>query len=62
MVPVIVGGAAMPTDEQLPPALRWLTRRNALALRFGSFSADIDACVTAVSTLATTPRRAARVL
>ena len=27
---------AMPTDEQLPPALRWLTRRNALALRLGS--------------------------
>jgi CheY-like chemotaxis protein len=62
VVPVIVGGAAMPTDEQLPPALRWLTRRNALALRHGSFSADIDACVTAVPTLATMPRRAARVL
>ena len=62
VVPVIVGGAAMPSGEQLPPALRWLTRRNALPLRHGSFSADIDACVAAAPTLAATPRRAARVL
>jgi CheY-like chemotaxis protein len=62
VVPIVVDGAGMPSDEQLPPALRWLTRRNALALRRGSFSADIDACVAAVPTLATTPRRAARVL
>jgi CheY-like chemotaxis protein len=62
VVPVLVGGAVMPTDPQLPPALRWLTRRNALPLRHGSFSADIDACVAAVPALATTPRRAARVL
>jgi CheY-like chemotaxis protein len=62
VVPIVVDDAGMPSDEQLPPALRWLTRRNALALRHGSFSADIDACVAAVPTMATTPRRAARVL
>jgi CheY-like chemotaxis protein len=62
VVPVLVDGGAMPADEQLPSALRWFTRRNALAMRRGSFSADIDACVSAVPTLATTPRRAARVL
>lgn len=62
VVPVIVDGGAMPSDEQLPAALRWLSRRNALALRRGSFSADIEACVAAVATLAATPRRAARVL
>ena len=66
VVPVVVHGAveptAMPADAQLPPALRWLPRRNALALRLGSFSADIDACVASVPRLATTPRRAARVL
>ena len=62
VVPVIVDGATLPADEQLPPALRWLSRRNALALRRGSFSADIDACVAAVPVLASTPRRAARVL
>ena len=66
VVPVIVHGAvkrtAMPTDEHLPSSLRWLTRHNALALRLASFSADIDASVSAVPTLATSPRRAARVL
>lgn len=62
VVPVLVDGAAMPVDEQLPPQLRWFTRRNALALRRGSSIADIDACVAAIPTLAATPRRAARVL
>jgi CheY-like chemotaxis protein len=66
VVPVIVHGAdkptVMPADDELPAALRWLSRRNALALRLGSFSADIDTCVAAVPKLATTPRRAARVL
>jgi CheY-like chemotaxis protein len=62
VVPVIADGAVMPADEQLPAALRWLSRRNALGLRRASFSADIDACVSAVPALATTPRRAARVL
>jgi CheY-like chemotaxis protein len=62
VVPVLVDGAAMPTDAVLPPALRWITRRNALVLRRGSFAADIDACVAAVPPLAAAPRRAARVL
>jgi CheY-like chemotaxis protein len=62
VVPVLVDGGGMPVDEQLPSALRWFTRRNALTLRRGSFTADIDACVAAVPTLATTPKRAARVL
>ena len=62
VVPVLVDDAAMPTDEQLPPELRWFTRRNALALRRASSSADVDACVAAVPALATAPRRAARVL
>ena len=62
VVPVLVDGAAMPVDEQLPPQLRWFTRRNALALRRASTVADIDACVAAIPTLAATPRRAARVL
>jgi len=62
VVPVLVDGGAMPRDEQLPSSLRWFTRRNALSLRRGSFSADIDTCVAAVATLAAVPRRAARVL
>ena len=62
VVPVLVDGATMPLDEQLPPQLRWFTRRNALALRRASTVADIDACVAAIPTLAAAPRRAARVL
>jgi CheY-like chemotaxis protein len=62
LVPILVDGATMPADAQLPSALRWLTRRNALALRRASLDADIAACVAAVPSLAQTPRRAARVL
>lgn len=62
LAPVLVDAGVMPADEQLPSALRWITRRNALVLRRASLSADIDACVAAVPALATTPRAAARVL
>lgn len=62
VAPVLVDGGVLPADEQLPAALRWITRRNALVLRRASLSADIDACVAAVPALATTPRPAARVL
>lgn len=62
VVPVLVDGGRMPRDEEIPAALRWFTRRNALALRRPSLTADIDACVAAIPTLSTAPRRAARVL
>ena len=62
VIPVLVDGAALPTDEQLPPEMRWFTRRNALVLRRASSSADVEACVAAIPALATAPRRAARVL
>ena len=62
VIPVLVDGAALPTDEQLPSELRWFTRRNALVLRRASSSADVEACVAAIPALATAPRRAARVL
>jgi len=62
VVPILVDGGSMPTDAALPSPLRWITRRNALALRRGSFTTDIDACVAAVPKLAAVPRRAARVL
>jgi hypothetical protein len=45
---VIVDGAAMPADDPLPAALRWLSRRNAPSLRRAWFSVDADACVSAV--------------
>jgi CheY-like chemotaxis protein len=62
VVPVLVDGGVMPSEGQLPPQLRWFTRRNALTLRRESLSGDIEACVNAIPTLAATPRRAARVL
>ena len=62
VVPLLVDGGAMPRDDQLAPQLRWFTRRNAMALRRASFSTDIATCVSAVSTMARLPRRAARVL
>ena len=62
VVPVLVDGAAMPADDQLPSQLRWFTRRNAIVLRRASLTGDIDACVSAVPMMAATPRRAARVL
>lgn len=62
VAPVLVEDAKLPADEALPMQLRWLRRHNVLALRRDSLSADIDACVAAVPTLSTTPRRAARVL
>ena len=62
VVPVLVDGGVMPRDDQLPPQLRWFTRRNAIALRRASFAADVAACIAAVSAVAKTPRRAARVL
>jgi CheY-like chemotaxis protein len=62
VVPLLVDGGAMPRDDQLPARLRWFTRRNAMTLRLASFSTDIATCVSAVSTLARMPRRAARVL
>ena len=62
VVPLLVDGGAMPRDDQLAPQLRWFTRRNAMTLRRASFSTDIATCVSAVSTMARLPRRAARVL
>jgi len=62
VVPLLVDGGTMPRDDQLAPQLRWFTRRNAITLRRASFSTDIATCVSAVSTMARLPRRAARVL
>jgi CheY-like chemotaxis protein len=62
VVPVLVDDAAMPTDSELPGALRWLTKRNAYSLRRSSFSGDVSTLVDAIPSLSATPRRAARVL
>lgn len=62
IVPVLVEDGRMPADDALPPELRWIRRHNALSLRRASLHADIESCVSAVPSLAASPRRAARVL
>lgn len=62
VVPVLVENAAMPRDNDLPPELRWIAKRNAYALRPSSLEPDIDAVVKAIPTMAVEPRRVARVL
>jgi CheY-like chemotaxis protein len=61
-VPVLIENAAMPKDDDLPPELRWIAKRNAYPLRPSSLEPDIDALIKAIPSLAVEPRRAARVL
>jgi CheY-like chemotaxis protein len=62
VVPVLIEGAAMPKESDLPRELRWIGKRNAYALRASSLAPDIDAVVQAIPALAVEPRRVARVL
>ena len=62
VVPVLIDDGKIAADELLPPELRWVTKRDAYALRSASLSADIKTVVDAIPFLAGTPRRAARVL
>ncbi len=62
VVPVLVDDAVMPADADVPPELRWFTKRNAYLLRRQSFSGDVATLVGAVASMGGTPRRAARIL
>jgi CheY-like chemotaxis protein len=62
VVPVLIENAVMPNDNNLPPELRWIAKRNAYALRPSSLEPDIDAVVKAIPAMAVEPRRVARVL
>lgn len=42
VVPVLVDGAAMPTERQLPKELRSLARRQAVSVSHASFASDIE--------------------
>ena len=42
LVPVLVDGAAMPVDSELPPSLRPVTRLNALRLRDDDWESDVQ--------------------
>lgn len=48
VIPVLVGGAVMPTTDQLPIELRDLAVRNAIALRDETWYVDVDRLISAL--------------
>jgi len=48
LIPVLVDGAEMPTEDELPESIRPLARRNALVLRHESFEDDSERLLKAV--------------
>lgn len=51
LIPILVDGAAMPSEQDLPPDLKPLARREALELRYTRFDSDADAIVQALRTI-----------
>lgn len=51
VVPVLVGGARMPSPEQLPADLKLLARRNALPLDDARFHTDLDRLIDSIRSL-----------
>ena len=51
LIPVLVGGAAFPGDEELPRELRPLGRRHAIELRHPSWRDDMNRLVRALRKL-----------
>ena len=49
VIPVLLDGASMPTEEQLPEPLRALARRNAIEVSNSRFKSDVARLITAVS-------------
>ncbi len=60
--PVLVDGARMPSEDALPPELRWLPQLNASPLTREALARNIDDLVNFVPRLARRPRGARRVL
>ena len=50
VIPVLVGGAQMPSEEQLPKAIHKLARRHAQALDDGHWDYDCDSLINAITT------------
>jgi PDZ domain len=48
VIPVLVDGAAIPTEASLPPDIRSLTRRNAVRLDHETFQSDVERLLAAV--------------
>ncbi len=60
VIPVLVRGAAMPSSEDLPTALRRLARRHALELSDTRFHYDVDQLVEVLEKALAAPRRPPR--
>ncbi|MBS1145170.1 MAG: hypothetical protein H6R14_2576 [Proteobacteria bacterium] len=50
VLPVLVGGAAMPAESELPSSIRTLARRQALVLTDAGWSADLARLIAVVAT------------
>lgn len=48
VMPILVGGTAMPREEQLPPSLKLLARRNAVRVTHERFNNDCDGLIRAL--------------
>jgi hypothetical protein len=57
VIPVLVGGAAMPQETDLPPALQPLARRHAVTIRDGSFADDVGHLIDGVRGRTASSRR-----
>jgi TIR domain len=42
VIPILVNGAPIPIDAELPPLMRSLTRRNGIEVSHASFNADVE--------------------
>lgn len=51
VIPVLLDGASMPTEELLPEPLRALARRNAIEISNTRFKSDVDRLIEVVSTV-----------
>ena len=61
VIPVLVGGATMPSAEALPQDLAKLTRLNALEIRHTRFASDVDRLIEALPGSPSAPTRWQRV-
>jgi hypothetical protein len=57
VIPVLIDGAGMPGEEDLPDDLKSLARRHALELRHTRFAADADAIVSALKAYLPPPKK-----
>jgi TIR domain len=55
VIPVLVDGMTMPTEDSLPSSVQHITRRNAIEISNTRFNSDVDRLITAVRRILKTP-------